>query len=125
MKWIGLLVFAVGAVCVISALSMDTSVETIAGRVHNLGLMEKRQGTLIVGAVLMIIATLAVGLSSIVQALRPKPPEDDGEDDADSEREQRRLERVAMHEEERREREMSAAAERKVRAELFRQPPRR
>jgi hypothetical protein len=52
---------AIGVVIVVVALGMDTSVATESGsRVHNIGLMQTQQNTLIFGAVVMLGGIIAL-----------------------------------------------------------------
>ena len=61
MKQIGILALIIGAVIALIALSMDTSVSTGYGRVHNQGLMAAQSNYLILGVAIAIIGAIIAG----------------------------------------------------------------
>lgn len=64
MKKIGIAALIIGAVITLFALSMDTSVSSGYGRVHNLGLMAAQQNYLILGAAIAIVGGILIGFAS-------------------------------------------------------------
>jgi hypothetical protein len=62
MKRFGLILLIVGGLVLVTAFAMDTSVDTGAGgRVHNIGLMNEKQNTLLLGAALAIVGSVLFG----------------------------------------------------------------
>lgn len=74
MKAIGLVALIIGAVIALFALSMDTSVSSGYGRVHNLGLMAAQRNYLILGAAIAIVGVILLGFASrATSQTAPKP----------------------------------------------------
>ena len=65
MKPAGILLLVIGSLFLLFGFGMDTTVPTDVGqrRVHNIGLMNERQNTMLLGAALAIVGALFVGFS--------------------------------------------------------------
>lgn len=61
MKAVGVLALIIGGAIALFALSMDTSVSSGMGRVHNLGLMAAQRNYLILGAAIAIVGIILIG----------------------------------------------------------------
>lgn len=74
MKAIGIVALIIGAAIALFALSMDTSVSSGYGRVHNLGLMAAQRNYLILGAAIAVVGVILLGFASrATSQTAPKP----------------------------------------------------
>lgn len=74
MRPLGIILLALGALGLIFAMSMDTSVSTGMGRVNNLGLMNDQQNYIIISAILLI-AGLLTSLAGVFAGSAAERPE--------------------------------------------------
>lgn len=64
MKGLGILLVVVGVLALLIGFGSDTTVATDnGGRVHNIGLMNEKQNTILLGGVLSILGALFIGFS--------------------------------------------------------------
>jgi hypothetical protein len=64
MKSFGVVLLVVGIVALLFGVSMDTTVETAFGAIHNIGLMSRQQTIVIFGGALGVVGAILIGFGS-------------------------------------------------------------
>jgi hypothetical protein len=77
MKGFGILLLVIGILILLVGVGMDTTVPTELGerRVHNFGLMNQKQNTILFGGVISIIGAVFVGFGSRSRPAAPIAPD--------------------------------------------------
>jgi membrane-associated protease RseP (regulator of RpoE activity) len=65
MKKLGIGILLIGVLCALVAIFMDTTVPTAGGRVHNLGLIQRQNTFLVLGAVSVLVGVLMFAISKV------------------------------------------------------------